>query len=93
MEITRHVGESGGAEHETHAPFICAGHSGEQSEASSAQDLRESPWMLDKQLGEIGVPQTSFGLPCAVIRHYSFMQGYSEGAQTVASSGSSTCPF
>lgn len=36
-------------------------------------------------LGEIGVSQRSFGLPCAIIRHSSFMQGYSEGAQTVVS--------
>ncbi len=38
--------------------------------------------MLDKQLGEIGVPRRSFGLPCAMIRHYSYVQGHSEGTQT-----------
>jgi hypothetical protein len=41
--------------------------------------------MLDKQLNEIGVAQRSFGLPCTILRHYSFMQSFSEGAQTVAS--------
>jgi hypothetical protein len=85
MNITRHVGGSDGAEHETHGPLIRAPHSGEHRQALGDQDLTESPRILDKQLGEIGVPRRSFGLPYAIIRHYLLMQGHSEGAQTVAS--------
>lgn len=41
--------------------------------------------MVGKQLGEIGVPHLSFGLPYAIIRRCLPMQGHSEGAQSVAS--------
>lgn len=49
--------------------------------------------MLNKQFGEIGVPQRSFGLPYATIRHYLHLQGCSEGAQTVASECKLTMSF
>ena len=93
MDITRRVGESGGAEHETHGLLIRAAHSGEQREAFSRQDLTEYPWMPNKRLGEIGALQRSFGLPYAIIRHYLLMQGLSEGAQTVASECKLTMSF